>query len=219
MSTQATSNLLPRSAPPVWARIATLSAAVALVLAVVVLQRPAQSAADPGSFLENYGDRAIALLSDGSKSEAQRYGDFRALLSEGFDLESISAFVLTPYWRQATEAQRKRFIEAFQGVLATRFLPLFEDAKSESFAIQSTRNVRGREDLYSVESVLIGDDGRRVRTDWRIKETGGVYRVLDVSVEGASMAQTFRDEYRAFVRRSDQGIESLIQLLEKRTQG
>lgn len=202
-----------------WARVAALAGLVALAAAVAAQQRPAQSAADPASFLESYGDRAISLLSDGGKSEAQRRGAFGDLLREGFDLESISAFVLTPYWRQASDEQRSRFIDVFQAVLAQRFLPLFADAKSESFAIESTRNIAGRDDLYSVETVLTGDGGRRVNTSWRIKNTDGGYRILDVSVEGASMAHTFRDEYRSFVRRSDQGIDGLIQQLEKRTEG
>jgi phospholipid transport system substrate-binding protein len=194
-----------------------LSGLIALAAAVAAQQRPAQSAAGPASFLESYGDRAISVLSDGSRSEAQQRGAFGDLLREGFDLESISAFVLTPYWRQASDQQRSRFIDVFQAVLAQRFLPLFEGARSESFAIESTRNIGGREDLYSVETVLIGDSGRRVNTSWRIKETGGGYRILDVNVEGASMAHTFRDEYRSFVRRSDQGIDGLIQQLEQRT--
>ena len=202
-----------------WRRIVAVFAAAILVFAIAAQQRPALSAADPASFLESYGDRAISLLSDGSRSEAERRSDFRSLLSEGFDLESISAFVLTPYWRQASEAQRQRFIEAFRSVLANRFLPLFQDAKSESFAIESTRPISGRDDLFSVETVLTGDNGRRVNTSWRIKQTGEGFRILDVAVEGASMAHTFRDEYRSFVRRSDQGIDDLIQQLERRSEG
>ena len=202
-----------------WARLALPVLAAAVLLSSLAQPRPALSAADPASFLERYGDRAISLLSDGSRSEAERGGDFRQLLSEGFDLESISAFVLTPYWRQASEDQRQRFLAAFQSVLANRFLPLFQGAKSESFAIESTRSIGGRDDLFSVETVLLGDNGRRVKTSWRIKRSGESFRILDVSVEGASMAHTFRDEYRAYVRRSDQGIDGLIEQLERRSAG
>lgn len=203
----------------VWTKLALLSLAAAVILTSLAQPRSAYSAADPAAFLESYGDRAISLLSDGTRTEAERRGDFRDLLSEGFDLESISAFVLTPYWRQASGEQRQRFIAVFQSVLTNRFLPLFQNAKSESFSIESARNIGDRDDLYSVETVLRSDDGRRVNTSWRIKRTGEGFRILDVSVEGASMAHTFRDEYRTFVRRSDEGIDGLIRQLEKRAAG
>lgn len=202
-----------------WAKLSVVSAMIAMTLAVFALQRPAQAASDPAAFLENYGNRAISLLGDTSRSEEQRRGDFHQLLKEGFDLESISAFVLTPYWRQASQDQRDRFIDVFQDVLANRFLPLFRDAKSDSFTVQGSRNISGRDDLFSVETILLDDKGRRVNTSWRIKKTGSGYQILDISVEGASMAHTFRDEYRAYVRRSDQGLDGLIQQLQKRTAG
>ncbi len=188
-------------------------------IAVFASQRPALSANDPAAFLESYGDRAISLLGDTSRSQNERRGDFHQLLGEGFDLESISAFVLTPYWRSANAEQKSRFIEVFQSVLASRFLPLFDNAKSDSFSIQSARNINGREDLFAVETLLTGEDGRRVKTIWRIKNNGGSYQILDVSVEGASMAQTFRDEYRAYVRNNDQGLDGLIQKLEQQAAG
>ena len=67
--------------------------------------------------------------------------------------------------------------------------------------------------------MLVGNQGRRVRTSWRIKKVDGNFQILDVAVEGASMAHTFRDEYRAFVRRSDQGLDGLIQQLQKQASG
>lgn len=202
-----------------WMFRAAISALALCALVIFAGARPAQAANDPAAFLDNYGDRAVAMLGDNSRSEAERREAFNQLLREGFDLESISAFVLTTYWREASEDQRNRFVDAFQGVLAKRFLPLFKDAKSESFAIQGTRNISGRDDLFTVETVLIDTQGRRIRTDWRIKQSGQDFRILDVSVEGASMAQTFRDEYRAFVRRSDDGLESLIKRLEQQAAG
>lgn len=199
--------------------LTVVSAALAVAMALFAAAPAAQSASAPEDFLESYGDRAIAVLGDDSQSEAQRREAFRDLLAEGFDLESISAFVLTSYWRQASEAQRSNFIAAFQSVLAARFLPLFNGAKSDSFAIENTRSISGRDDLFSVETVLVGNQGRRVRTSWRIKKVDGNFQILDVAVEGASMAHTFRDEYRAFVRRSDQGLDGLIQQLQKQASG
>lgn len=198
------------------------AAASVVILSCIMLfagPRLALSANDPAAFLDSYGDRAISMLGDQSRSESERREAFDQLLREGFDLESISAFVLTSYWREASEAQRSRFVEAFQDVLASRFLPMFADAKSDSFAIQGSRNISGRDDLFMVATVLTDRKGRQVKTDWRVKETGSGYQILDVSVEGASMAQTFRDEYRSFVRSSDQGLDGLIQRLEQQAAG
>lgn len=207
------------SDPARWALLSVFAAMMVIAISITAIGRSAHAASDPADFLEGYGDRAIAVLGDSGQSEDARERAFRDLLAEGFDLESISAFVLTTYWRQASEDQRTRFIDAFTSVLSARFLPLFNGAESDSFAIETTRNIGGRDDLFSVETVLIGDKGRRINTSWRIKKAGDGFRILDVAVEGASMAHTFRDEYRSYVRRSDQGLDGLIQQLERRADG
>ena len=47
-----------------------------------------------------------------------------------------------------------------------------------------------------------------VRIEWRVRETQGVYRLIDVAVEGVSLVVTNRSEFDSVVSR--QGLDALI---------
>ena len=47
-----------------------------------------------------------------------------------------------------------------------------------------------------------------VRIEWRVRETEGVYRLIDVAVEGVSLVVSNRSEFDSVVNR--QGLDALI---------
>jgi phospholipid transport system substrate-binding protein len=46
-----------------------------------------------------------------------------------------------------------------------------------------------------------------IKVDWRVREGDGVYRVIDVVIEGVSMVVTYRGEFQEIVERG--GVEAL----------
>jgi phospholipid transport system substrate-binding protein len=63
-----------------------------------------------------------------------------------------------------------------------------------------------------VTSTYVDAQGRRVKTDWRLIERNGDYKVFDVVVEGVSMAITLRSEYASVIK-NEGGLPGLVTLL------
>jgi phospholipid transport system substrate-binding protein len=188
----------------------------ALLAAVLCSSPLAVAAADteqPAStFLDTMRERAIAGLTDTSRSEQEREALFRSLLNETFDIERIGQFVVGRYWRQADENDQREFLKAFEDAIVQRFLPLFSQYKGEQLIIGDARPDSKNPKYTVVTSTYIDADGRQVKTDWRLLERNGQYKVFDVVVEGVSMAITLRSEYASVIK-NEGGLPGLVTLL------
>jgi phospholipid transport system substrate-binding protein len=192
------------------------TASLLAFLGMLLFAAPAAQAdiGDPEGFMQAFGDRAVAELTDTKVPREEKERRFRTLLIEGFDIDGIAQFIAARYWRAASEAQRGAFVETFKDYLVQRFLPLFDEYDGTSFAIESVRADSKRDNIAWVTMRFERPQGEAVRTDWRIRKNDGTYAILDVKAEGASMAITLRDEYNAVMRREG-GLEGLIRVLRE----
>ena len=59
-------------------------------------------------------------------------------------------------------------------------------------------------------------EGEPASVIWRVKEHKGTMRIVDIVIEGVSLAQTARSEYTAYIKNSPNGIDGLIEDLNKK---
>jgi phospholipid transport system substrate-binding protein len=206
---------------PPWPAVSRRHLFAAGVLAVGVLllpapRRPALGGSSGVAFLQDLGDRAVAMLSDPALPESSRTENFRALMSESFNMPAIGRFILGRYWRQASDPQKAEFLETFQRVMAARFAPYFAGSSQDSFTIVGPVDGAG-DNRQAVRSKIRLTDGQLAQVDWHLAKHDGGFRIVDVVTEGVSMGITLRSEYGSVLSRNSGDIEALIQLLQERT--
>lgn len=188
-------------------------AAVALWAAVVSFSpaRAADIAAEAGKFIDALGDQALAIVKDGSLSDAAKQEKFRVLLTQGFDVPAIGRFVIGKTWRTVEEPQRKEFLETFEALIVETYAGRFKEYQGEQFRIAASK---GEGDDHAVVSseVLFPNGKPPVKIDWRVLKPEGKLKVVDVMVEGVSMAVTQQQEYASVIQRS--GMAGLIQQIK-----
>ena len=175
-------------------------------------QAKAETEHPASTFLDTMRERAIAGLTDTSRSEEEREALFRSLLNETFDIKRIGRFVVGRYWRQAEAADQQDFLEAFEDAIVQRFLPLFSQYSGEQLVIGAAAPDSKNPKFTVVTSTYIDSQGREVKADWRLLERDGKYKVFDVMVEGVSMAITLRSEYASVIKQQG-GLPGLVVLL------
>ena len=67
-----------------------------------------------------------------------------------------------------------------------------------------------------VKTNIVQPGGPPIKANWRVRPLNGEYKIIDIMVEGVSMAVTQRSEFNAVVRR--QGMRGLLQTLRARTE-
>ena len=184
---------------------------------------------EPGAFVQAFGDGAIAVIKEPGSSPGWRKRQFRELLSENFNLDTIGRFVLGRHWRAATPAPRREYATLFRTFIPETYAVRFEALRETIFAragddagrvfealrvrILKVRRVNERDSLVTTE---IGLPGRApLHVAYRVRTGNGALKIVDVIVEGLSLLITRRSEFAAVVKRH--GIEGLLAML--RAQG
>lgn len=189
----------------------------ALLLAAVFLAAapdPAPAAdADPAAaaFMQQLGTTAIRELTDPAVPLPERQARFRALLEKKFDMAAISRFVLGRYWRTASEAQRAEFQRLFEDFIVASYSARFGEYRGDAFrVVGSTVDDGGVTIVHS--RINMPASSEQVRVDWRLRDRNGDFAIVDIVVEGVSMAVTQRSEFASVIQ-SRGGVDGLIDAL------
>jgi ABC-type transporter MlaC component len=96
------------------ARVVTI--ALVVIAGVLLTPRFTAAAEDPADFIRILGNQRLAVIRSGTTLD-QKATYFHQMLRQNFDLTEISRFVLGPYWRVASKAQRREFRSLFEDYL------------------------------------------------------------------------------------------------------
>ena len=164
--------------------------------------------------MEQLAAEVIDGLTDETLPADRREDLFRDILARDLDIPMIGKFVLGRHWRAATEDQRQTYLEAFSKYIVAIYAKRLGGIRVAQFEVIGAKSL-GTKDIL-VRSRVVNGGKKPVRADWRVRERESTFRIVDLSVEGISMALTLRQEFQSVLRRKE-GIEGLISLLMQRS--
>ena len=188
-----------------------------LVLAFVLPATASRAApaTNAGTFIQNLVSQAIDLLNNKQMAAPDREQHFTALLHDNFDIPRIARFVLGRYWRTATPQERQEFTQLFGRWVVQTYSARFSEYRGETVKVTGTRDESPTSSIVS--SQLIRPNGTPpAKVDWRVRHENGDYKIIDVDVEGVSMALTQRDEFASVIQRNGGTVASLNHVLEQK---
>lgn len=161
------------------------------------------------NFIQTLGERTMALFAQTDVPMPEREVRIRGLMREVFAFETIGQFVLSRTWRTATPEQRTEYLTLFNEFLVRTYSRRLGGYGGYGFVIAQTKPLGKRDAL--VTTVIEQSSGPALKAGWRIRAFGNDYKIVDVMVEGVSMAVTQRSEFGTIIRR--EGLDKLIEIL------
>ncbi|MFP4313746.1 MAG: phospholipid-binding protein MlaC [Alphaproteobacteria bacterium] len=158
-------------------------------------------------FIIAMAQRGIDFLANPELSLEQRKAEFKQLLQENFDIKTLARFSLGRYWNMATEEQKKEYLRLFEKNVIEVYSKRFGDYEGQEFKVISAR-ADGRADAI-VRSTIYAEN-QTISIDWRVREKNGKLNVIDIIVEGVSMATTQRSEFASIIQRGGGNVEALL---------
>jgi len=188
----------------------------ALPLTPAFAQAGAAPATDPAGFVNGMIQQALDILRDKQMTDADRQQKFSTMLNMNFDIPKISRFVLGRYWSTASDDDRNAFNQLFAEWVVRTYSQRFKDYGGENIKVLGSR--AESDASFVVQSQLIHPDGSPpASVDWHVnKGADGSFKVVDVEVEGVSMALTEREEFSAVIQRNGGSVASLNQALQQK---
>ncbi len=201
--------------------LAVACAVVALALSPALKAQAApQPAAATGAAAETKAADAVArirqLAVEIERETAAREVERRKFneLKTFIDGEAMAAFVVGDRLAGASAAQRTAFISALSDLVADGLVERLGGAHAEPFELGAARTLDNG-DIVVVSHVRFRD-GHRGELDWRLHAKGSGQLMVDVLVDGASVAVGARDQAAAELSSNGGSIPSLTASMRNR---
>lgn len=164
-------------------------------------------------FIKDTTAKGIEQIINANISQTEKDKRFYDLLNGALDLDFIGQFVLGRNWRTATPEQRKEFIAVYRDLNIATWSKRFNEFKGKNFVFKGTTPSSSKGQIF-VDTVVPMDQGEPAKVVWRVREKNGDYKIVDIIIEGVSLAQSARSEYTAFIKNNPGGIDALIKDLQ-----
>lgn len=192
----------------------TSAAAVAL-LAIATTALAAQS---PRDVVVLTTDSVIAVLKDSALSTDAKRQRIEEIVYANIDFDVLSRLVLARNWKKLTPAQQAEFQDEFKRHLSVTYSRNIDNYRNEGVQVVGERE-EARGDRTVLTRVVRGDSGNQdIIVDYRLRQSDGQWKIIDVIVEGVSLVANFRSQFQDII--AGGSPDKLITLLrEKNAKG
>ncbi len=194
-------------------------AAMTLALLVGTGARAAEPAAadasDPSKLIEDCAQRMLKDL-DAHRAEYRKDPTkINKLVDEvllpHFDTQYAARLVLGKHWREASQDQRQRFIDAFYKSLLENYGSALAEFTADRMRVLPYQG-EADADHATVRTEVKRSDGTRVPVNYSMRKTEEGWKAWDVTIEGISYVKNFRTQYGAEIE--EKGLDAVIKRLE-----
>ena len=166
-------------------------------------------------FIKSTTAKGIEEIINANVDQKVKDERFYNLLDGALDMNFIGQFVLGRNWRTANATQRKEFIDVYRDLNIATWSKRFNEFKGKKFVFKGTTPSNSKGQIF-VDTVVPMDQGEPAKVLWRVREKNGSYKIVDIIIEGVSLAQASRSEYTAFIKNNVGGVDALIKNLREK---
>ncbi len=170
--------------------------------------------ATPEIMVNGLVQKAIALIGDKQLSDDARNRQFAILFDQNFDIPRISRFVLGRYSASANADDLKAFNDLFGQWVVRLYSSRFKEYSGETVKVTGSRPES--DESFLVQSVLIDSDDSSTPIDWRVSKGNDGFKILDIEVEGVSMALAEREEFASIIQNNGGSVASINRVIEQK---
>lgn len=192
-----------------------------LLIALLALPIAAEPAAVSQAAAESPTERIDALhahLLDVMRNAVSlgypgREEKLRAVIPGFFDVDFMARKALGSHWKSAGPDAQRRYLETFTRFMVANYAGRFDGFSGQSFETRGEEPARL--DTVVVKTVLRDPGDEDVELNYRMREVGDTWKIIDVYLDGTvSELALRRSEFVSIVKRDD--IEALIVALDEK---
>jgi phospholipid transport system substrate-binding protein len=187
----------------------------ALLLLPGLAAGEAEAPADPSTrVVERLHGALLGVMQEAEKLGYQgRHDRLAPVVSELFDLPFMAEKSVGRYWGEAGSEDRQRLVAVFTRYIVANYANRFDGWGGQQFeTLGSEPSARG---TVLVRTRLLDPAGENVALDYRLRDAGGQWRIIDIYLDGkVSELALRRSEYSSLIKR--EGFEALLAALDQR---
>ncbi len=191
---------------------------VVLIIALTALTLSPVSifAAPPLEAIKPQVDRALEVLRDpalkAESAKAAKEKKIWAILDNIFDYTELSKRTLAQNWKRLSPDQQKEFIGLFGKLLGGVYMDRIIAYKDEKVVFGKVTNLSDK--TAEVQSEVV-QSSKSIPIHYRMILENGEWKVYDVVIEGVSLVQNYRTQFREIL--TNKTPEDLLKTLREKT--
>jgi phospholipid transport system substrate-binding protein len=205
---------------PVFARIAALAAATAIIAAGNVRAQATNDVMPPDVLVKNVTLEVVDILrKDKEIQEGGAAGRKKVIalietkVLPHFNFEAMTASAVGRNWAKASPDQKTRLNDEFKTLLVRTYSSALASYSNQKFDFRPLRAKPTDTDV-TVNVRVMQSGAQPVTIDYDMEKRPNGWKVWDVRVAGVSLVANYRTEFDTQVR--DNGIDGLIKALQNK---
>jgi phospholipid transport system substrate-binding protein len=186
----------------------------ALALALAFGSAAPAAAADPAAEqVQKFYDTLLGTMKQGPQLGMQgRYRAMEPAVDQAFDLPAMMQFIVGPGWTGMSDRDRSALVAAFRRLTIANYAANFTRFAGEQFKVDSAVQERGPDKL--VQTTLLPAGDKPVPLIYRMRDTSGSWKIIDIFLEGyVSELATRRSDFAATL--ASGGASALVARMEQ----
>ncbi len=136
------------------------------------------------------------------------------LVDDVFSFYLMSRSVLAKHWKKVSKKQKKRFINAFRGLLVRTYSNALIEAAGKVEKVEYSTNVKGNKATVHTRIFQKGKKPIKVKYKMKKSKRDGKWKAYNVTVGGVSLVNNYRSEFANDIKTI--GIDKLIDKINRR---
>ncbi len=178
---------------------------IAVAASVAGAPAAAKDAADPAAVVGDFNAALLATMKDGKAlGLAGRTAKLTPLVKATHDMTGMTRLVAGPAWTTTAPADRTTLTDAFTRHSVIAYATNFANFDGERFTVEPKVDMRGADAL--VHAAIVAK-GSTTKLNYRLHQTEGGWRIVDVYADGISQIAVQRAEFAGTIK--DGGAKAL----------
>jgi len=189
----------------------SFAGAAALTVALQAGSAVAASPEDARALVQNVSGQVIDLIKQPGAA-ASKAPQLKAIMEQNLDMRQVAGFALGRYARGTSPAQRDRYVAVYSDYVARVYANRFSEYGGETITVNGAQDV-GRKGIFVNSTVNF--NGQTVNIGWQVRTNrGGVLKIVDINVDGLSMAESQRSEFTRMISEMGGDIDAFTTRLQ-----
>ena len=163
-------------------------------------------------FVQQTVDEAAVALGQNISKEL-KIVKLKTIANKSVDIEGIGLYSIGKRRKELTDTQKEEYLEIFKKYFLKSFASRLAQYSDPKIRVDSEKYLNKKYTMVS--SVLVAtDDKPEVKIDWRVitKDPENPL-IIDVIIEGVSLAKVQKEEFNAIIQNNDGDINALFKNL------
>jgi phospholipid transport system substrate-binding protein len=168
-----------------------------LAALLLLFAAPAMAASDPAAArIESLHAALISVMKEGPTLGVMgRYRRLEPVVEDAFDLPLMTKFAVGPSWSSMSETEHQALVRSFTRLTAASYAHNFDHYGGFRLEVDPNVQTRGPDRLVQTRIITRGKDP--VAMVYRLRQSGGAWKVVDVFYNAISQLATRRSDFAA----------------------